>query len=187
MRMRDQLVVIIAVAVATVAVAANVFAQTQASDQRVAMEHAGLEAAWSYPVMEATVATTTTSTSAAAVPTSSEEDDDHGDRPGAATSSDDSRAPCSDEDPCTVQELLDRDFRNHGQMVSSYVDSLGLVEGLDGPMGFYIRQIAKPNIDEDGPPRADRAEENKDTPPGQDKDETDKDTPPGQDKKDKDD
>ena len=89
----------------------------------------------------------------------------------------------------TVQDVLDQDSRNHGQMVSSYVHSLGCEEGLDGPRGSYIRQIAKPNIDEDGPPRSDRAEGNKDTPPGQDKDEKDKDTPPGQDKgeKDKDD
>ena len=176
MRMRDQLVVIIAVAVATIAVAGNVFAQTHAANLRVAMEHEGLEVAWSYPVMDASTST---------VPASPDEDgDDRSDRPAASTASADSPAACTDEDPCTVEDVLEREFRNHGQMVSSHIYFLGFAEGWDGPRGSYVREIAKPNIEEDGPPRADRAEENKDkdTPPGQDK----KDTPPGQDKKDKD-
>jgi len=182
MRMRDQLIIIIAVAVATIAVAANVFAQTRAADQRVEMEQEGLNAAWSYPVVEATRSTSTTPANDADAPT-----------PRSADGENDARASCSDEEPCTIEEVLDRDFRNHGQMVAAYVRALGFEEGLDGPRGSYVRQIAKPDIDNDGPPRSDRAAENqsekdKDTPPGQDKDkdEKDKDTPPGQDK-DKDD
>ncbi len=184
MRMRDQLVVVIAVAVATIAVAANVFAQTRAADQRVQMGQEGLAAAWSYPVMD-----TTTSTNPAEEtdrPNRETSDGDDGDDTGqteTSTPTDQAAAPCSDEAPCTIEEVLDHDFRNHGQMVSAYVHALGFEEGLDGPRGSYVRQIAKPDIDNDGPPRSDRAVENqdtdKDTPPGQDKD---KDTPPGQDK-----
>ena len=190
MRMRDQLVVVIAVAIATIAVAVNVFAQTRAADQRIAMEQEGLAAAWSYPVMDTTTSTDPVDETDTRSGESS--DGDGGDRTSrteTSTPSDDAEAPCADETSCTIEEVLDHDFRNHGQMVSAYIRALGFEEGLDGPLGSYVRQIAKPDIDNDGPPRSDRAAENqdkdKDTPPGQDKD---KDTPPGQDKdKDKDD
>ncbi len=190
MRMRDQLIVVIAVAVATIAVAANVFAQTRAADQRVEMEQEGLAAAWSYPDMNATTSTNPAEeTDTRSGETPDGDDADHTDQTETSMPSDDAAAPCADEASCTIEEVLDHDFRNHGQMVSAYIRALGFEEGLDGPRGSYVRQIAKPDIDNDGPPRSDRAAENqdkdKDTPPGQDKD---KDTPPGQDKdKDKDD
>ena len=180
MRMRDQLVVVIAVAVATIAVAGNVFAQTRAADQRAQMEQEGLAAAWSYPVMDTT--TSTNPVDETVTRSSETSDGDGGDRTSlteTSTPSDDAATPCSDEGPCTIEEVLDHDFRNHGQMVSAYVHALGFEEGLDGPRGSYVRQIAKPDIDADGPPRSDRAAENQDK---------DKDTPPGLDKdKDKDD
>ena len=176
MRMRDQLVVVIALAVAIIAVAGNVFAQTRAADQRAEIEREGINAAWSYPVMDATASVSRDAEASAA--------EDEGTR-----STDSSAEPCSDAEPCTIEDVLDHDFRNHGQMVSAYVHALGFEEGLDGPRGSFVRQIAKPDIENDGPPRSDRAAENQakkdnDTPPGQDK--KDNDTPPGQDKKDKD-
>jgi hypothetical protein len=178
MRMRDQLVVVVAVTVATVAVAANVFAQTRAADQRVEMEQAGLAADWSYPVVDITT-----------LPTRADPDDiPGGEYSGGDGEGTESRetAPCTKDSPCTIEEVLEQDFRNHGQMVSAYVRALGFEEGVDGPRGSYVRQIARPDIDDDGPPRSDQAAANqkdKDTPPGQDKD-RDKDTPPGQDKDD---
>ena len=190
MRMRDQLVVIVAVAVATIAVAANVFAQTHAANQRVEMEREGLAAAWSYPVMDTTTSTNPIEeTDTPSRETSDGDDGDHKGQTETWTPSDDAVAPCSDEAPCTIEEVLDHDFRNHGQMVSAYVRALGFEEGLDGPWGSSVRQIAKPDIDSDGPPRSDRALENQDknddrVPPGQDNE--DDRVPPGQDK-DKDD
>ena len=171
MRMRDQLVVVIAVAVATIAVAANVFAQTRAADQRVQMGQEGLAAAWSYPVMDNT--TSTNPAEETDRPNRGTSDGDDGDDTGqteTSTPTDQAAAPCSDEAPCTIEEVLDHDFRNHGQMVSAYVHALGFEEGLDGPRGSFVRQIAKPDKENDGPPRSAQAVENqgdKDTPPGQ--------------------
>lgn len=189
-RMREQLVVVIAIAVATIAVAANVFAQTRAANQRIEMEREGVNAAWSYPVMDATASMRRVAEAEGSAVQSTGGGEDTGTRsgesaePGASTEpAASSAAPCSDVEPCTIEEVLDHNFRNHGQMVRAYVHALGFEEGLDGPRGSFVRQIAKPDKENDDLPSSAQAVENqgdKDTPPGQ----KDKDTPPGQ--KDKD-
>jgi hypothetical protein len=190
MRMRDQLIVITAVVVATIAVAANVLAQTRAADRRAEIAQVGLAAAWSYPVVD--IPTSTAPAQSDSEP-SQRRGDGHSeiefaDPTGASV---DSATSCSGKRRCASEEGSNdgtneeppRVFMNHGRAVSAYVHSLGFEEGVDGPRGAYVRQTARPDIESEGPPRSDRAEENQDskdekTPPGQDsKDER---TPPGQ-------
>ena len=54
MRMRDQIIVIIAVVFATTAVAVNVFAQTRAEDHRAENERVAIAAAWAQPFVPST-------------------------------------------------------------------------------------------------------------------------------------
>ena len=200
MRMRDQLIVIVAVTVATVAVAGNVLAQTRAANQRIALEQAGLAAAWSYPLMDATTSQQPADSESAPARRHAEEVDGT-DSAGQSETPDDPAIPCSGQRQCASGDETARGYVNHGRTVSAYVHSLGFEEGVDGPRGAYVRQIARPDIENDGPPRSERAEENQDkkdetAPPGQDKkdetappgqDKKDETAPPGQDKKDEDD
>lgn len=58
MRLRDQIIVIMAIVVATTAVAVNVFAQSRADDRRAENERVAVAAAWARPIEPTTTSTT---------------------------------------------------------------------------------------------------------------------------------
>ncbi len=160
MRMRQQLIVVVAVVFATVAVGMNVYASTRA-DQR------SQELAREMPVASVL------SRGVFDTPRPADPSDDST-PPNHSNAPDD---PCAQSDPCRGHSIdaPDPDFPNHGREVSFAVH-LGYLDGVDGPLGALVRvrDVARPDIGADGPPRSDRAEErssNDDkTPPGLTKD-----------------
>ena len=166
MRMRQQLIIAVAVVFATVAVGVNVFAATRAADQHSRQLDRVMPVG---SVLDRGIFD---------IPSPADGSDDQ-------PPPDDSNAP---DDPCARSDACRSDaanapgltFSNHGRAVSAYAIHLGFVEGEDGPPGALMRMEARTDVRADGPPRSDRAEErsnNSDsTPPGQAKD----DAPPGQ-------
>ncbi len=159
MRMRQQLIIVVAVVFATVAVGVNVFAATRAADQRAQqldqvmpvgsiLDHGVFEAP---PLAEPLDDT--------APPTNSDAPDN----------------PCGSSDTCRDNNgnAYGLAFSNHGRDVSAFAAHIGFIVGEDGPPGALVRREARPNAKDDGPPRSDRAEErsnNDNAPPGQVKD-----------------
>jgi hypothetical protein len=158
MRMRQQLIIAVAVVFATVAVGVNVFAATRATDQRSQQFEQ-------------------------VMPVGSVLDRGVFDMPSPADPSDDQPPPDhsnAPDDPCPSSDACrgnaanapgGHTFSNHGRAVSAYAIHLGFVEGEDGPPGALMRMEPQTDVRADGPPRSDRAEErsnNRDnTPPGQ--------------------
>ncbi len=181
MRMRSQVIVVLAVFVATLAFVANVFAYTHAAEQRAENNRMAAAAPWAEPLRA------TTTTTGTPIPASSESNErsggpstDPSDEPsveasdGPSTDPSDESANYGTEGDESRKEKCDKDKdssdepRNHGCEVSSFASDKDYKDGIDGPPGAVISEIARP----DG----------QDTPPGQDKDKDDK-----KDKKDKDD
>jgi len=168
MRMRQQLIIAVAVVFATVAVGVNVFAATRAADLHAQQLDRVI------PVASVL---------------------DHGvfEMPSPAPSAEDSphpAAPITPSDPCNHSDVCrdhsddvpGPDLSNHGRTVSAFAAHIGYLDGVDGPPGALVREIARPDIDADGPPRSDRAEDRRNTthpssqPPGvKDKDKNRKD------------
>ena len=167
MRMRQQLIVVVAVVFATVAVGMNVYASTRA-DQR------SQELAREMPVASVLDRGVFDSPRPA-------DPSDESTPPSHASAPNDSRAQ-SDVCPGQIDDATDPDFKNHGGEVSDFAAHIGYRVCEDGPPGARVREVARPEIERDRPPRSDRAEErsNNDdkTPPGLTKDDpsVDKDT-----------
>ncbi len=171
MRMRSQVIVVLAVFVATLAFVANVFAYTHAAEQRAENNRMAAAAPWAEPLRA------TTTTTGTPIPASSESNERSG---GPSTDPSDESTNDGTEGDESRKEKCDKDKdkdssddssdepRNHGCEVSSFASDKDFKDGIDGPPGAVISEIARP----DG----------QDTPPGQDKDKDDK-----KDKKDKDD
>jgi len=160
MRMRDQLIVIIAVTFATVAVAANVFAQIRAEDRRDENERVAAAASWAQPLLPTTtIASTTTQPAPTTIASMTTQPAEEPSTAGATEPVTEVTSPAPDQDKenCIPPGQVDRD--------------------KPVPPGQDRDRCVPPGQAKD-----------KDTPPGQDKDkDKDKDTPPGQDKdKDKD-
>jgi hypothetical protein len=182
-RARSQAIVVVAVFVATIAVAANVFAHTFAAEQYAEGNRIAAEAAWAQPLASSTTTTQAATppesdTGATSTPLTGE--------PSTEPSDDGASEPAGSDNKCKDREEDSDDFRNHGCEVSSFASDPDFKDGIEGPPGAVISEIARPDVQSDGPPRADRAEENRDrnVPPGEDSD--NEKTPPGQDKKNKD-
>ena len=164
MRMRQQLIIVVAVVFATVAVGVNVYAATRAADRQAQQLERVMPVA---SILDRGVVDTPPS------------DDSPDESPPSAhrTAPGDPCAPsdmCSDNDG-NADEL---DVSNHGRDVSDFAAHIGFIVGEDGPPGALVREVARPDIDADGPPRSEPAEErskNDKTPPGQEKDDKDKD------------
>ena len=161
MRMRQQLIVVVAVVFATVAVGMNVYASTR-TDQR------SQELAREMPVASVLDRGVFDSPRPA--------DPSHDSTPpNHASAPDDPRAQ---SDVCSGQtdDATDPDFKNHGGEVSDFAAHIGYLICEDGPPGASVREKAqaRPEIERERPPRSDRAEErsNNDdkTPPGLTKD-----------------
>jgi len=161
MRMRDQLIVIFAVAVATIAVGANVFAQTQAEDRRAENERVAIAAAWAQPIVP-----TTATTSPKNVDTS-----DANEVPATSVPvyEEDSNPPGQNKVDCIPPGQVDRDKP--------------VPPGQDRDMCVPPGQDKK-DEETSTPPGQDKdKDEETSTPPGQDKDKDEEtSTPPGQDK-----
>ena len=170
--MRQQLIIVVAVVFATVAVGVNVFASTRGAEQRDQRLAAEIPVA---SVLDRGVFD------------NRPVDDPVGDI-------EELNDPCSEPGSCQGSQPDDEEGtaithpENHGLIVSGYAKHIGY-DDVAGPPGFVVRDIARLNGDRDGkhplglnkddkqPPGLDRADQE---PPGQDKD-ADK-TPPGQDK-----
>ena len=164
MRMRQQLIIVVAVVFATVAVGVNVYAATRSANRQAQRLEQVMPVA---SILDRGVVDTPPF------------DDSPDESPPSAhhTAPGD---PCASSDVCrgndgTADEL---DVSNHGRDVSAFAAHIGFIVGEDGPPGALVRKVARPDIDSDGPPRSQRAEErseNDKTPPGQDKDGKDED------------
>jgi hypothetical protein len=169
MRIRQQLIVVVAVVFATVAVGMNVYASTRA-DQR------SQELALEMPVASV-LDRGVFDTPRPADPSDDSTPPNHSNAP------DDSRA-LSDVCPGLTDDAADPAFSNHGRDVSAFAAHIGYRDCVDGPPGALVREKARPEIERERPPRSDRGEErsNNDdkTPPGLTKDD------PSDDDKDKD-
>jgi hypothetical protein len=171
-RMRDQIIVIIAVVFATTAVAVNVFAQTRAEDHRSENERIAIAAAWAQPFVPSTTS---------APDTTSDSTDESDTTVPAANGV--STAPGQNKvDDCTppgqvVRDQVDRDEDKNAPP--------GQDRNMCNPPGQDKRgedKNAPPGQDMDTPPGQVDRDEDKDTPPAQvDRDE-DKNAPPGQNK-----
>ncbi|MEA3502480.1 MAG: hypothetical protein U9R47_06870 [Actinomycetota bacterium] len=179
MRMHNQMVVAIAVVFATVVVVATSYAST-----RTAMDRYD-QLASRPPLQNLTIATTTTDTtegpSITAPPPRPEQATAGTDRPGTPGTPE---TTSQDVPDCDLDLLDDADKSNHGRLVSACIAQLREAGDFDGPPGAVIRDIARPDIENDGPPRSEQAEENNSsgdksedraTPPGQAKDKPNKD------------
>jgi hypothetical protein len=165
MRMRQQLIIVVAVVFATVAVGVNVYAATRSAERHAQQ----LEQV---------------------MPVASILDRGVSDTAPAADSSDDAPPPAhssAHDDPCAPSDTCHGNngnayglaVSNHGRAVSAFAAHIGFIEGEDGPPGALVRDAARSNAGANDPPRSDRAEErsnNDKTPPGQDKDSEDKDS-----------
>jgi hypothetical protein len=149
MRMRNQWIVVIAVAFATLAVAGNVFAFTRAAVSQAESRRTAETAPWARPGVE------TTATTEAPHKTANDE-------AVMADSADDLRDDCSNEDQCADDAKRSDAFSNHGRLVSAGFLRASGYDEIAGPLGHAIREIARPDIESDGPPRSDRAEQNGD-------------------------
>ena len=161
MRLRDQLIVIIAVAFATISVAAGVLAQVRAEDRRDENQRVAIAAAWAQPI----VPTTTIASGSTTTPPAGQASTPGTEAPGTTESvaEDVSTAPGQNKEDCIPPGQVDRD-----KPVPPGQD-----RDMCVPPGQDKDKVTPPGLDKD-----------KVTPPGLDKD---KDTPPGQDKdKDKD-
>ena len=161
MRMRQQLIIVVAVVFATVAVGVNVFAATRATDRHAQQLEQVMPVA---SILDRGVSET----------------------PPLADSPDDPTAPANSNAPENQCGPLDRchdnngnayglAFSNHGRDVSAFALHIGFVVGEDGPPGALVRREARSNTKSDDHPRSDRAEERSDNdkaPPGQSKDES---------------
>ena len=155
MRMRDQLIVIISVAFATITVAVNVFAQTHAEEQRAENDIVAVAATWAQPIVPSTTgAPDTISTPGTTIPT-----DDEGSFP-----------PGLNKEDCIPPGQVDRDKP--------------VPPGQDRDMCVPPGQDKKDEVTPTTPPGQEKKDEvTPTTPPGQEKkDEVTPTTPPGQDK-----
>ncbi len=137
MKMRHQLIIIGAVMFATIAVAASVFAGVRTVAAR---QH-------QRAFTEIPIATTAGTDPAIATPMP-----DSTEREAIREPARDHRR--NEPGPPSARE-------NHGRVVSAFAAHIGFREGTDGPPGALVRTIARPNVQDDGPPRSDRAEENR--------------------------
>lgn len=185
MGVRNQVIVVVAVLVATVAVAANVFAFTHAAEQYAENNRIAAEPTWAQP-LDSSTTTEQAPTEPSVEPVS---------EPSVEPANDDVDEPCTRRNQCAEPGEVPGDFSNHGRWVSSFASDPDFKSEIDGPPGAIISGIARSDIGKPDPSRSDGTEENHDpsTPPGQEKDKTtppgqdkDKTAPPGQDKKDQD-
>lgn len=161
MRMRQQLIIVVALVFATVAVGVNVYAATRAADR-----HA-LQIDQTMPVASVLDRGVVESPPPA----------NSSDEPPSAANAVAPDDPCESSEAChgAARNAPGLAFSNHGRSVSAYAKHIGFVDGEDGPPGASVRDIARPDIKADGPPRSDRAEErsNNSAAPGQNKDKDD--------------
>ena len=156
--MRQQLIIVVAVVFATVAVGVNVYAATRAADQYTLQLEQAMPVAsvLNHGVVES--------------PPPVNSSDDLPPAANAAAPDD----PCESSETChgTARNAPGLAFSNHGRLVSAYAKHIGFVDGEDGPPGASVRDVARPDVKADGPPRSDRAEErgNSSAAPGQNKD-----------------
>ena len=160
MRMRQQLIVVVAVVFATVAVGMNVYASTRA-DQRSQELAREMRVA---SVLDRGVFDS---------PRPADPSDDST-PPNHASAPSDSRA-LSDVCPGLTDDATDPALSNHGGEVSDFAARIGYRICEDGPPGALVREKAqaRPEIARERPPRSDRAEErssNDEAPPGLTKD-----------------
>lgn len=157
MRMRQQLIVVVAVVFATVAVGMNVYASTRADER-------SQELAREMPVASVLDRGVFDSPRPA-------DPSDESTPPSHASAPNDSRA-LSDVCPGLSGDAADPALSNHGRGVSAFAAHIGYRDCVDGPPGALVREEAqaRPEIERNRPPRSDRAEErsNNDdkTPPG---------------------
>ncbi|MEA2010393.1 MAG: hypothetical protein U9N78_06795 [Actinomycetota bacterium] len=160
MRMRQQLIIAVAVVFATVAVGVNVYAATRSAEQHAQQLERVMPVA---SVLDRGVF----DTAATGEPSDDTPPPDRSDVPGD---------PCVHSDACygNSGSAPGSTFSNHGRAVSAFAMHIGFTVGEDGPPGALVRAKARPDVRADGPPRSDRAEErssSKDNaPPGQTKD-----------------
>jgi len=177
MRVRNQVIVVVAVFVAVLALAANALAVNRAVEQRAENQRIAAAAAWAEPLG------TSTAVPASAAPNRSESGEPSAQTPTEPVD-DVAQNSRSREERCDKSEDDSEDFRNHGCEVSSVASDKEFKDEFkdsnDGPLGAEISEIARSNA-QNAAPGQDKKDES--TPPGQDK--KDESTPPGQDKKDK--
>ena len=174
-----QLSIIVAVVFATVTIVATGYAST-----RMASEHKH-QLAHHAPLQNLTLTTTTTTTTTTptiavvddGTPTTGPQDGTTPD-PVPANLQDPADGTPADAPACDVDQLNAEDLSNHGSLVSACVAQLKADGDFEGPLGQIVRDIARPDIENDGPPRSDQGEEHS----SNDKESKDKATPPGQNK-----
>jgi hypothetical protein len=159
MRMRQQLIIVVAVVFATVAVGVNVYAATRAADQRSRQLEQTMPVA---SILDHGVFET---------PPLADPPDDSA-PPGNSNDPDD---PCGSPDTCRDSQgnAYGLTFSNHGREMSAFAAHIGFVVGEDGPPRGLVHREARSNIEADGSPRSDRADERSSSdnaPPGQAKD-----------------
>lgn len=171
MRMRQQLIIVVAVVFATVAVGVNVFASTRGAEQRA--EKLAVEV----PVASVLDRGVFDNRPLADPVDDTEELNDPCSKPGS----------CQGGQPDDEEGTVSTHPYNHGLIVSGYAKHIGYDE-VAGPPGLMVRNIARLNGDKDGrhplgldkddkqPPGLDRSDQQ---PPGQDKDDK---QPPGKNK-----
>ena len=163
MRLRDQIIVIMAIVVATSAVAVNVFAQSRADDRRAENERVAVAAAWAQPVEP-----TTTST-----PDTTNVSD-----PGEPVENGVSTAPGQNKEDCIPPGQVDRDEDKNAPpgLDRDLCVPPGQDKDKDTPPGQVDRDEDK-NV-----PPGQNKDEATSTPPGQakDKNKETSSTPPGQ-------
>lgn len=150
MRMRRQLIVAAAVVFATLAVGVNVYASTRA-DQRSQQLDREMPVA---SVLDRGIFDTPRVT----------EPSNDSTVPGLSGQSGlpgDPDEPCAPpaERPGDTDDGTVRSLSNHGRTLSSLVAGIGHRDCVDGPPGAVVSEHARPDVDAEGPPRSDRAEE----------------------------
>ncbi len=161
MRMRQQLIIVVAVVFATVAVGVNAFAAMRAADRHAQQLEQVIPVG---SILDRGVFDT---------PPSYESPDDSPPSAHRTALGD----PCAPSDVCRDNDgnADELDVSNHGRDVSAFAAHFGFIVGEDGPPGALVREVARPDIDADGLPRSERAEErskNDNSPPGQTKDDS---------------
>ena len=147
MRIVQQLIVVAAVAFATLAVGVNVYASTRGAEQRAQQLAADIPVA---SVLDRGVL-----------------DGPPSDQP--SRDSEDQDDPCMHPDECPDLRTDDGDKahpENHGQIVSSYAKHIGW-DHTAGPPGLLVREIARPSDDGKQPPGLDKDDDKQ--PPGKNK------------------
>lgn len=152
MRMRQQLIIVVAVVFATVAVGMNVYASTRLSDQRSQHFEQVMPVA---SVLDRGVLDPPRPRPADPQDTSTP--------PVYSNAPDDPHTPTDVCSEYRAGDAADPAFWNHGRGIAAFAAHIGLCGASDEPPGALVSERARPDVGVDGPPRSDRAEERRNT------------------------